>query len=256
MTKYRWGVLGALSALLLGACAWLGGTGPGHIVFEGWYFDGSEDNDLWIVSGDGGGLTQLTTEGASDRSPALSPDGRRIAFVSNREGADQIYVMNVDGSAATRLTEDRDPAFPSKFDPVWSPDGTQIAFAKSDITATNTYVINADGSGHVQLTDDSVYSAEPAWSPDGRQIAFVRSDQGDTWIFVMKPDGSEPVNLTAQYPDSWAPTWSADGRQIAFVTYSNGSPEIFIMSAGAADAHKLTSLDALGMGPIDLSWGP
>jgi len=239
--------LGLLAAgLVLGGCS----AGSGELSFVGPQVEGIREFHVVTVA-EGGGVRLLGDIGGLGSTLLWLPDGQRA--VVYREVERDYYLADIEaGSLGECLT----CAAEGLTGPAVSPDGTQIAFAKSDITATNTYVINADGSGHVQLTDDSVYSAEPAWSPDGRQIAFVRSDQGDTWIFVMKPDGSEPVNLTAQYPDSWAPTWSADGRQIAFVTYSNGSPEIFIMSAGAADAHKLTSLDALGMGPIDLSWGP
>ena len=138
------------------------------------------------MNADGSGVTRLTDNDADDWSPAWSPDGRRIAFDSNRDGDFEIYVMNADGSGVTRLTDnDADD-----WSPAWSPDGRRIAFDSDRDGDFEIYVMNADGSGVTRLTDNDADDWSPAWSPDGRRIAFDSNRDGDFEIYVMNADGS------------------------------------------------------------------
>ena len=123
--------------------------------------------------------------------PVWSPDGDRIAFLSNRSGSGDIYVMNVDGSGVERLTEGNSLRGIS-----WSPDGERIVFDAGDI-----YVMNADGSDVVQLTDNYFPFHFPSWSPDGERIAFFSYD--DFGIKVMNLDGSGVVRLGEGYMPAW-----------------------------------------------------
>jgi Tol biopolymer transport system component len=146
-------------AVLLLAITLLGGTpiqpaaaaypgANGKIAFES---DRSGNNDIWVMNADGTNPVQLTTDPAGDHTPAWSPDGTKIAFVSDRDGGNfEIYVMNADGSGQTRLTDD--PA--QDFDPTWSPDGSRIAFVSDrDDGFFDIFVMNADGSGPTNLTN-------------------------------------------------------------------------------------------------------
>lgn len=140
--------------------------------------------------------------------PAWSRDGRRIAFVRARN----IYVVNVDGSGLQSVTQGTYPS--------WSPDGSRLAFADSSI-----YIVDTNGSNRRELFDDEGYGAfGPVWSPDGRRIAFSVGTYSDIsnelfGLWTVSPDGSG-----AQRPRSlvevWAPAWSPDGSQIAFLTFS------------------------------------
>ena len=140
-----------------------------------------------------------------------SPDGTKILFSSTGDGNYEIYVVNADGSAVSRLTNN------SAYDlqPVWSPDGTKIAFDSdrdgNTVANTGIYVMNADGSGVRRLTDPGGdYGA--AWSPDGSQIAFTRHRNGEDEIWVMNADGSGLRNLTNN-PNAQdvAPAWRPRG---------------------------------------------
>ena len=104
------------------------------------------------------------------QTPAWSPDGQKLAFVSRRDGNSEIYVMNADGSAQENLT--RQPASDSH--PSWSRDGRQILFVSRRDGNAEIYVMNVDGSGLRNLTRTPSDDLDPAWSPDGRAIAFVR----------------------------------------------------------------------------------
>jgi Tol biopolymer transport system component len=109
--------------------------------------------EIYVMNADGTGQRNLTRSPAYAyySSAAWSPDGRKMAFVSDRDGNGEIYVMNADGSAQRRLT--RNPA--SDGPPVWSPDGRKIAFVRvtDDLTfGSEIYVMNADGSGQRRLT--------------------------------------------------------------------------------------------------------
>ena len=123
-------------------------------------------------------VTSLTYHSRSDYSPAWSPDGQRIAFVSFRDGNYEIYVMNADGSEITRLTDtSRYAARVFDGSPAWSPDGQRIAFQSDRDGNYEIYVMYADGSAPTRLTDGSD-NGNPVWSPDGQRIAFTSDRDG------------------------------------------------------------------------------
>src|SRR5918992_951085 len=117
------------------------------------------------------------------------PNGQ-IAFVSLRDGNDEIYVMTADGSDQTNLSNnDADD-----FNPSWSPDGEKIAFSSfrdetEESDNEEIYVMNADGSGQTRLTDDPALDRFASWSPDGEKIAFTSDrENGIDEIYVMNAD--------------------------------------------------------------------
>ncbi|MEA2238256.1 MAG: TolB protein [Thermoanaerobaculia bacterium] len=156
----------------------------------------------------------------------------KIAFNTNRDGNNEIYVMNIDGSGQTRLTSD--PA--SDFGPAWSPDGTQIAFTRG----LDIFVMNADGTNPIRLTAFTAINSAPAWSPDGRQIAFHSSRDGNFEIYVMNADGSNQTRLTNNAAGDFSPSWSPDGQRIVFRTDRDGNNEIYIIPKNGSRPSRLT----------------
>src|SRR5262249_31488886 len=139
---------------------------------------------------------RLTNHPALDYNAAFSPDGKRIAFVSERDGNLELYVMNRDGSGLVRLTNE----FALDDHPTWSPDGKRIAFcsarepvAKVGQAWNAIYVMNADGSAVRRVSPKDTTDYSPAWSPQGDWIACASGSgvPGGTDIHVMKPDSSE-----------------------------------------------------------------
>jgi len=199
-----------------------GGSGDnnGRILFAS-YRDDSLAFELYSMNPDGSGVTRLTNSAGEDLSPAWSPDGKRVAFVSTRhDSRGEIYVMNADGTGVTRLTNSAGP----DLSPTWSKDGKQIAFVSSRSDSTgDIYTMNAaDGSGVTRVTNSKGYDWDPAWSPDGKQIAFVSErdgvGSGHTDLYVVTLDGLQVTRLTSETAHVRYPSWAPGGKQIAFNT--------------------------------------
>ena len=198
---------------------------------------------------DPSGTTQQPLLGYADhRSPVLSPDGARIAFHSSRDGDDEVFVMDADGSDLRQLTrnqwDDRDP--------VWSPDGARIAFHGNRDGDDEVFVMDADGSDLRQLTRNQWDDRSPVWSPDGTRIAFIRSGVG---IFVMDADGSDVLRIPAGRGWDTGPTWSSDSENIAFVRRNvrNGEWDIFVAASNGSHLRQLTHGAGWSVDPV---WSP
>ncbi|MCY3792369.1 MAG: hypothetical protein OXH63_26620, partial [Gemmatimonadetes bacterium] len=214
--------------------------------------------EIYVMDADGTDLVRLTTDAWVQIAPvtevtslAWSPDGTRIAFMANRVGARQIFVMNADGTGLFRLTDH----LVGNGAPAWSPDGRQIAFTSRRFGNDEIFVINADGTGLVNRTYHPADDANPVWSPDGLRIAFTSNRSGNNEIYVMNTEieewrysrkdgvevseegynklpsilrgqvialGTNPIQLTNHPADDISPSWSPDGLRIAFTSNRSG----------------------------------
>jgi TolB protein len=218
------------------------GVVTGRIAFQS---NRDGNNEIYIMNGDGSGLTNLTNNPADDSMPSWSPDGKKIAFSSNRDGNIEIYLMNADGSSPTRLT-DRSG---DDFGPSWSPDGKKIAFLGNGDGNDEIYVMNADGGAQTNLTNDLAGQGTPSWSLDGTEIAFDSGHNDLYDIYKMNADGSGVIRLTDNPgPDFW-PAWSPAGQQIAFTTDREGNQDIYVMNTDGSDQISLTNDPADDSGP-------
>jgi dipeptidyl aminopeptidase/acylaminoacyl peptidase len=207
------------------------------------------DNDQyasnhWLIATRGGCPKQLTFGRSINSSPRFSPDGTRLAFLSNREGGmPQLYVLPLSGGEAAPITR----LSAGAGEPVWSPDGHRLAFAaktapdeplhaprvvhklfyKADGSGfhlnnpTQIFVVPADGGVPAQLTEADCSAMEPSWSPSGDWIAFARmragareSHRSDVWR--VSAAGGPATQLTSKCAHCLAPSWSPDGKWIAF----------------------------------------
>ncbi|NJK82136.1 MAG: hypothetical protein HC914_20690 [Chloroflexaceae bacterium] len=169
--------------------------------------------------------------------PVTSGPQHKIAFVSDRDGDNEIYSMNTDGSAITNLTFN--PA--NDTEPAWSPDGLQLAFVSNRSGNNEIYIMNADGTGLYQLTFMEVDNRRPTWSPDGRRIAFASQRRGKTDIYTINLFGAGLTNLSSAFAINESPTWSADGSRIAFAANRDaGDWEIYAMNADGTEQQNIS----------------
>jgi len=209
--------------------------------------------DPWqicVMDADGANVTVLTDSEGDDTTPAWSPDGEHIVFVSTRDGNREIYVMDADGRNQVNLTAN--PA--DDWMPSWSPDGERIAFVSYRDGNWEIYVMGTDGSGVTRLTEDKADDWTPSWSPDAAEITFCSTRDGNWEIYVMDSNGSLPIRLTEHPENDIAPTWSSDGQWIAFESTRNGSSEIYVMDRNGEQLRNLSNEPmADDHGP---SWSP
>ena len=200
---------------------------------------------------------RLTKTQTRNGPPVPSPDGKRIAFVAETDVNGtikdrEIYMMNIDGSGLTDLTNN--PAIDQE--PTWSPDGMRIAFASHrdvDPYSSSIYTMKADGNDVKRIAQNG---SSPAWSPDGKRIAFL--SLRDQQIYIVNADGSDLIRLTnSPAPGNGtaqgAPVWSPDGKWIAFRSNRDGNSEIYLMNADGSAQTNLTHNQAYDDFPV---WSP
>lgn len=178
----------------------------------------------------------------TDRDPAWSPDGRRLAFASLQNGNIDIFVMDPDGSNRTRLTTHGS----ADYKPSWSPDGERIAFVSERDGNAEIYAMRADGSDQTRLwSQANAADVDPAWSPDGTRIAFSSDRDGNAEIYVMNAAGGAPIRLTTNDAPDLRPAWSPQSDRIAFERWCTGTgecvPNVFVMLATGAGQTRLTT---------------
>jgi hypothetical protein len=172
-----------------------------------------------------------------------------IAFTAERDGNQEIYVMNTVGVGQVNLTNHPAP----DHSPSWSPNGTKIAFVSERDGNAEIYLTGYDGTGAVNLTNHGAADRTPAWSPDGSKIAFSSDRDGNSNIFVMNSDGSNLQRITTDPAPDESPTWSANGLRIAFATERDGNWEIYTVGADGSNLARLTNDPATERTP---AWSP
>ncbi|OFW21027.1 MAG: hypothetical protein A3H97_04640 [Acidobacteria bacterium RIFCSPLOWO2_02_FULL_65_29] len=225
-------------------------------------------------------------------SQALTAQGRGVpggvAFNSARDGNNEIYVVNWDGSGPARITDH--PA--SDTEPALSPNGRDIVFTSNRDGNNDVFIVDSTGRNPVNLTNHAANDGWPRWSPNGRQMVFHSNRGGNFDIYVMNIDGSSPTRITDypgidQFPD-WSPdgreivfrrdvdiyaidvttgetrrltqtapllnqmaAWSPNGKQLVFMSARDGYPSVFVMNADGSGQVNLTPKNP---GDLDSQW--
>ena len=203
-------------------------------------------NDCGYFRGDVLVTTNLTNDSTGyEFGPIFSPDGSKIAYTTNRDGNSEIYIMNIDGSGQTRLTNN------SGLDryPLFSPDGSKIVFESNRDGNYEIYIMNLDGSGQTNLTNHPALDYSPDFSSDGSKIIFSTL-RGNNEIYIMNLDGSGQTNLTNNSASEYYPSFSSDGTKIVFMTRRDGNTEIYIMNIDGSGQTNLTNNPAIDQRPL------
>jgi tricorn protease len=198
--------------------------------------------DIWVVETIGGTAHAVTAHPAHDLAPVFSPDGRQLAFSSNRHGSYNVYVVGVEGGKPRRVTFDSDNDLVSG----WSPDGKQILFASTRSTDYpqnfELYTVPAEGGRAHRVS--AADGKEGVFSPDGTRIAYIRgpgawyrkgyrgSSNDDVWI--SNADGTNNLRLTNFEGQDNSPMWSADGKDVYYVSEFHGTPANIVRTAASA----------------------
>jgi TolB protein len=185
-----------------------------------------------------GRLVNLTNGRGNSYVARYSPDGRQIAFWSNRDGNPEIYVMNADGTNVRRITNH--PANDST--PTWSPSGAQIAFTsdRAGGARPQIYMMNADGTGVQRLTNDESWADRPSWSPTTNEIAFTASNGPGYDIKILNLSTRQTRQITHGEGSNESPAFSPSGRHIAFMSTRAGRFQIFTVGIDGNGVRQVT----------------
>lgn len=216
------------------------------------------DTSLFLIQADGTGLKQLTNVPGADFEPDWSPDGKRIAFTSIRDGNKQVYLLDVDSQAVIRLTEPDVNVENSQ--PAWSPDGEKIAYMVERLNTYQVWIMSNTGQENTQLvrSGQTLWDYAPAWSADGKVIVFNQRPR-DNLI-------TRPWLMSAQYPGEGNATRLNFPAPIEDVEFSpdglwlvsegrdaGGNRDIYFMTITGGNRTRLTTDPAVDFDP---AWRP
>jgi dipeptidyl aminopeptidase/acylaminoacyl peptidase len=237
---------------------------PTKLWFQGnvaaWFPDSqkvvfSRQNDLWTMRVGSTEPTQITKDKEDERAPAVSPDGKWVAFYSARSGHQDIWIVPSDGSAPSKqLTQAANAEDDPRFAPAWSPDSKQIAYIsnKADYWHDDVWVIDVASGKLRQLSKSLMAASTPAWSPDGKSVALLGTakkgywyeDLQDIWVIDALKGTERTVKMQITATD-WLHSlpiyWSGDGQRIYFAYHERGDLNLWSVPSAGGVATKLTN---------------
>jgi hypothetical protein len=202
---------------------------------------------------------RVLSSAANDYEPAISPDGAQLAFVSDRDGNPELYLLGLFpfSAAVVQLTESQGC---TTSHPAWLPDGSGLIYESNcvdgnfeiyraalsyrvDVSAGNLAVAQTIGPGQPQVRRLTTNGSDDRWpriSPDGQEIAFFSAQDGDTEIYIINSDGSGRTQITSNTSRDEAPAWGPGGTTLVFNSNRDGDHEIFTMKRDGSQQTQLT----------------
>src|SRR5437660_2922719 len=196
----------------------------GSVVFTS-YRDGN--GELYAVPSTGGAERRLTTTPANETQPALSPDGRHIAYLSDASGVPKLWLCAADGTNPEPLTTGFGFAGSIEASPSWSPSGDRLVFVSTANGHAGLFILTLGAGAPTPLLADSSTAVEPSWSADGALVAFAstRPGGGATHIYTVNVPTHEIRQQTHGSETDGQPAALPDGR-IVYVSWVGGTPEL------------------------------
>ncbi|MES2152544.1 MAG: Tol-Pal system beta propeller repeat protein TolB [Pseudomonadota bacterium] len=181
------------------------------------------DIRLEVADADGEGVQTAAHSSESIISPAWSPDGSKVAYVSFEQRKPVVYVQDLVTGTRRVVANEKG----SNSAPAWSPDGSKLALALSKDGHTQIYSMNADGSGLRRLSNSNDIDTEPQFSADGQTIYFSSNRSGGPQIYKMSASGGNPTRVTFTGSYNISPRVSADGKTLAWVSQRDGGFSLY-----------------------------
>jgi dipeptidyl aminopeptidase/acylaminoacyl peptidase len=228
-----------------------------HIVFHSRRKgkDGSATRNIMSVRNDGSGEVQLTKGTKDAYHASLSPDGKKLVFVSELNGSRDIWIADADGQNAVPLTDD-----PGTEDqPAWAPDSHQIVYAAfpKEGGSFDLWLVNTDGSGRRRLTTTPANEIFPAWHPSGETIAYVTDSGGNFDIYTITVRDGRTTPLVVSPDQEARPAWAPDGSKLAFARWPargrSTDATLWVANIDGTAPIELTTAPAPAMHP---AWAP
>ena len=211
--------------------------------------------DLYLVSSAGGEARRLTDGPAWDCQPRFSPDGKQIAFISDRSGSDNLWLINADGTGAKKVSDETDELLGS---PAWSPDGNYILTRKYGpypgatdyLRMTSLWLFHKSGGKGIELVKgkgETAISSGAAFSPDGKLVYFsshagtykYNVDIGRFQVYTFNRDTSELEKITSEYGGGLRPVVSPDGRWLVYASRHDAKTGLRIRDLATREEHWL-----------------
>ncbi|HJV74266.1 MAG TPA: Tol-Pal system beta propeller repeat protein TolB [Noviherbaspirillum sp.] len=191
---------------------------------------------LEVADADGEGTQVALRSNEPIISPAWSPDGTKVAYVSFEHKKPVVYVQDLTKSQRTIIANYKG----SNSAPSWSPDGRRLALALSRNGFTQVYITNADGTGLRQLTNTSGIETEPQFSADGQYIYFTSDRSGGPQIYRMSVNGGEAQRITFNGSYNISPRVSPDGKTLAFISRREGRFQLYTLDLASGQELRLS----------------
>jgi TolB protein len=208
--------------------------------------DRTGHKEIYTCDYDGARTLQLTHDGAISVSPALAPDGRRLAYTGYQSGYADIYLVDLTTGARNRIIK-----FPgTNSRAAFSPDGSRIACTMSKDGNPEIYVTGVSGDVPRRLTRGRGVESSPTWSPNGSEIIYSSDEKGGPQLYRIPSEGGTGRLLSTGFGYNTQPNWSADGRKVVFNIRSGGGFQVAILDLDSGSTRVVV---ADGGNPV---WGP
>ncbi len=174
--------------------------------------------EIYTADYDGANVKQLTRDGVISVAPAISPDGRKLAYTGYQSGYADIYLVELGSGARNKIIN-----FPgTNSGAAFSPDGGRIACSISKDGNPELYVVGANGGGAKRLTRTRGVESSPSWSPNGSEIVYSSDEGGSPQLYSIGSGGGQGRKIGAGFGYCTEPSWSPDGKKIAFTARTGG----------------------------------